>query len=143
MTYWVAQAWEKVYTEHKDAIITCFKAVGLSLTVDGSEDHLLKVRDCLNLTVGDWRITPEGTAENPAIVDNDGESTIEVNDNERGLLYTAQEVAEGIQIKEEDKNDVTTNSGVESEERFDPDEEGESDWDDAINGDKDIADENM
>jgi len=38
---------------------------------------------------------------------------------------------------------VTTNSGVESEQRFDPDEEGESDFDDAIDGDEDMADENM
>lgn len=104
--------------EHKDAIIACFKNVGLSLAVDGSEDHLLKVRDCPNLTVGDWQKAPEGTA---------GESTIEVDSNEDGLLYTAKEVAEGITIKQEDENDVTTDSGVESDERFDPDEEEESD----------------
>jgi len=36
-------------------------------------------------------------------------------------------VADGIQIKEEDENDVITNSGVELDERFDLDEEGESD----------------
>jgi len=35
-------------------------------------------------------------------------------------------VADGIQIKEEDKNDVITNSGVELDERFNPNEEGES-----------------
>jgi hypothetical protein len=38
---------------------------------------------------------------------------------------------------------MTTDSGVSSDERFDPDEEGESDFDDAINGDEDIADKNM
>jgi hypothetical protein len=53
MTHWVAQAWEKVYMEHKDAIIACFKAIGLSLAIDGLEDHLLKVRDCPNLTIRD------------------------------------------------------------------------------------------
>ena len=143
MTHWVAQAWEKVHTEHKDAIITCFKSVGLSLPVDGSEDHLLKVQDCPNLTYGDWQKALEGTAENPAIVNDDYESTIEVNDNERGLLYTAKEVAEGIRIKEEDENDMTTDSGVESEERFDPDVEGESEFDDAIDGDEDVEDENF
>jgi hypothetical protein len=52
-------------------------------------------------------------------------------------------VADGIQIKEEDENDVITDLGVESDERFNPDEEGESDWDNAINGDEDMADENM
>ena len=67
--------------EHKDAIVACFKNVGLSLAVDGSEDHMLKVRDCPNLTVGDWQKAPEGTAENPAIIDEDGEDIIEVDDN--------------------------------------------------------------
>jgi hypothetical protein len=43
MTHWVAKAFKRVYLEHKDAIITCFKNIGLSLTVDNSEDHLLKV----------------------------------------------------------------------------------------------------
>jgi hypothetical protein len=37
---WVAKAFERVYLEHKDAIITCFKNVGLSLAIDGSEDYL-------------------------------------------------------------------------------------------------------
>jgi hypothetical protein len=58
-------------------------------------------------------------------------------------LYIAQEVANGIQIKKEDENDVITDSGVELDERFNPDKEGESDWDDAIDGDEDMADENM
>ena len=66
---------------------------------------------------------------------------IEVEDNDDGLLYTAQEVAEGITIKEEDENNVTTDSGVSSNERFDTD--SESDFDDDINGDEDIDDENM
>jgi hypothetical protein len=52
-------------------------------------------------------------------------------------------VANGIQIKKEDENDVITDSGVELDERFNPDKEGESDWDDAIDGDEDMADENM
>ena len=43
MTHWVVQAFERVYVEHKDAIVACFKNVGLSLAVDGSEDHMLKV----------------------------------------------------------------------------------------------------
>jgi len=67
--------------------------------------------------------------------------TIEVDDNDNGLLYTTQEVVKGITIKEEDENDVTTDSGVSSNERFDTD--SESDFDDDINGDEDINDENM
>jgi hypothetical protein len=64
-----------------------------------------------------------------------------VDDNEEGFLYTAREVEEGITIKEEREEDITTNSGVDSEDRFDPD--SDSNFDDNINGDKDIEDENM
>ena len=67
--------------------------------------------------------------------------TIEVDDNDNGLLYTAQEVAKGITIKEEDENDVTTDSGVSFNERFDTD--SESDFNNDINNDEDINDENI
>jgi hypothetical protein len=53
MTHWVTQAFKRVYIEHKDAIVACFKNVGLLLAVDSLEDYILKVQDCLNLTVGD------------------------------------------------------------------------------------------
>jgi hypothetical protein len=140
MTHWVYKAFERVHLEHKDAIISCFKNVGLSLPVDGSEDHLLKIRDLPDITVGDWQRAPEGTAENPALVndDDDIEDTIEVDSNEEGLLYTAREVEEGVTVKEEREED---DSGVESEERFDLD--SESDFDDDIDGDEDMDDENM
>ena len=127
MTYQVTQAQEKVYTEYKDAIIACFKAVGLSLAINGLEDYLLKVQDCLNLTIRDQQIAPEGTIENLAIINNDSEFTIEVDNNKRGLLYIAQEVANSIQIKEEDKNDIITNSGVKLDKRFNLNKEGEFD----------------
>ena len=57
-------------------------------------------------------------------------------------MYTAQEVAEGIKIKEEDENDVTTDSGIDSEQDFDLDEE-ESNFNNIIDGDNDIEDENL
>ena len=79
-----------------DAIIACYKSVGLSLLVDGSEDHLLEVQDCPNLTIRDWRQVLKGTTENPTVIDDDIGDTIEVDDNEEGLLYTAQEVEEGL-----------------------------------------------
>ena len=85
--------------EYKDAIIACFKAVKLSLAIDGLEDHLLKVRDCLNLTIRDQQIALEGTIENLAVINEDGESTIEVDSNKDSLLYTAKEVAKSIIIK--------------------------------------------
>jgi hypothetical protein len=40
-------------------------------------------------------------------------------------------------VKIEDENDITTNLGVSSDERFDPDSQLESDFDDDINGDED------
>ena len=143
ITHWVTQAFKKVHIEHKEAIIVCFKSVGLSLPVDGSEDHLLKVRDCLYLSYRDWRQALDGIAENLAIINDDIVDTIEVDNNERGVLYTAKEVAEGITIKEKDENDMTTNSGISSDERFNLNKEGESDFDNAINGNEDMADENI
>jgi hypothetical protein len=80
--------------------------------------------------------------ENSTIIDNDDiEDIIEVDNDEEGHLYTAQEVVEGIIIKEEREEDITTDSGVDSEDRFDPDPD--SNYDDDINGDGDIGDENM
>ena len=101
----------------------------------------MKVRDCPNLTVGDWQRALEGSEAALILVDDNTIDMIEVEDNDDGLLYTAQEVAKGITIKEEDENNVTTDSGVSSNERFDTD--SESDFDDDINGDEDIDDENM
>ncbi len=141
MTHWVAQAFERVHIEHKDAIIACFKSVGLSLSVDSAEDHLLKVQDCLNLDFDDWQKALEGTTKNPTIIDDDGRDIIEVDDNDQGLLYTVQEVEEGITIKEEDKNEVITDSGVDLDERFDPD--SKSDFNDDVDGDENVDDENM
>jgi hypothetical protein len=80
--------------------------------------------------------------ENPTIIDDDDiEDTIEVDNNEEGHLYTAQEVVEGIIIKGEREEDITTDSGVDSEDRFDPD--SDSNYDGDINRDVDIGDENM
>ena len=68
--------------EHKNNIITCFKNVGLSLAVDGSEDCLLKIRDLPNLTIGDWEKAPEGTKEkdeNDVTTDSGVEDDLEFN----------------------------------------------------------------
>jgi hypothetical protein len=50
-------------------------------------------------------------------------------------------VAEGIAIKEEKEEDITTDLGDESEARFDYD--SQSDFDDDVDGDEDEGDENM
>jgi hypothetical protein len=141
MTHWIAKVFERVHLEHKDAIITCFKNIGLSFAVDSSEDHLLKVRDCLNLTVSDWQRALKESKAALILVDDNTMDTIEVDDNDNSLLYTAQKVVKGITIKEEDENDMTTDSGVSFNERFNTD--SESDFDDDINSDEDINDENI
>ena len=65
-------------------------------------------------------------------MDSDIIDTIKVKDNKDGLLYTVKEVVEGITIKQEDENDITTDLGVDSNKRFNPNvkgkEEGESDF---------------
>jgi hypothetical protein len=116
----VAKAFKRVYLEHKDTIIAYFKSVGLSLTVDGSKDRLLNVRDCLNLTFSDWQREPEGTKDAPILINDNIRDIIKVKDNDNSLLYTAQEVAKGITIKVKDKNNIITNSGVSSNEAFNP-----------------------
>jgi hypothetical protein len=50
-------------------------------------------------------------------------------------------VEEGVIIKEEREEDIITNSGVKSEERFNLN--SESDFDDDIDGDEDMDDENI
>jgi hypothetical protein len=55
------------------------------------------------------------------IDDNDVGDTIEVDDDDNSLLYTAREVTEGIIVKIEDENDVTTDLRGSSDERFDLD----------------------
>ena len=52
-------------------------------------------------------------------------------------------MAEGIIIKEEDKNNVTIDSGVNLEERFNLDKEDKSDFNNIINSDEDLIDKNM
>jgi hypothetical protein len=58
-------------------------------------------------------------------------------------LYTTKEVVEGITIKQEDENNIATDSGVKSDKRFDLDKEDKSDFDDDIDRDKDMQDKNM
>ena len=52
-------------------------------------------------------------------------------------------MAKGIIIKEEDKNNIITNLGILLNKRFNLNKEGESDFDNAINGNEDMADENI
>ena len=59
------------------------------------------------------------------------------------MLYIIKEVAKGIIIKEEDKNNIITNLGILLNKRFNLNKEGEFDFNNAIDSDKDIADKNI
>ena len=54
-----------------------------------------------------------------------------------------QEVVEGIKIKEEDKNNIITNLSINSKQYFNLDKEEESDFNNAINSNKDREDKNL
>ena len=54
-----------------------------------------------------------------------------------------QEVVEGIKIKEEDKNNIITNLSINSKQYFNLDKEEESDFNNAININKDREDKNL
>ncbi|KAA8894455.1 hypothetical protein FN846DRAFT_973897, partial [Sphaerosporella brunnea] len=49
ITRCVADAWEKLHDEQGDLIRKSFQQTGISLNPDGSEDHLLKVKDLPDL----------------------------------------------------------------------------------------------
>jgi hypothetical protein len=137
LTYWVAEAWKKLYQDHQDAIIKTFQNVGLSLPTDGSKDHLLKIRDLPHMTIADWQRAPEGTGENPAIIDDDVGDSIEVDD---GYLYKAGE-DNSTMIKQEKENNMTTDSSDDKEDYIDFD--SQSDFNEDTDGDEDEGDENM
>ena len=70
--------------------------------------------------------------------------TFEVENNEDGLLYIVKEITEGITIQEEDQNNIITNSGINSNERFDLDgEEEESDFNEEANSNTNSKNKNM
>ena len=141
MTKWVAEAQEKLHKDHQDAIINTFRNVGLSLPTDGSQDHELSIRDLPNIIVGDWTKVPKATIKNLIVISDDVGDTIEVDNKDDELLCTTQEVEQGITVKVENEDGVTSDSGDESDQYFDSD--SESDFDDDIDGDEDEEDEDI
>jgi hypothetical protein len=89
------------------------------------------------MTIGDWQRAPEGTAENPAMVLDDIGNSIEVDCRDDSYLYKDGDIA----IKDENENDVTTDSSDDSDEYIDYD--SQSDFDEDADGDEDEEDENM
>jgi hypothetical protein len=108
LTHQVAEAWDKVHKYHKDAIIKSFSNVGLSLLTNGSRDSKLSIQDLLNIIVRDWIRALKATTKNPIVIRDDVGDSIEIDN---GYLYTAKEVEEGIKVKEEDEDTVTTDLG--------------------------------
>ena len=79
--------------------------------------------------------------ENPIVIPNDVGDTIEVDNKDDELLYTIQEVEQGITTKVENRDEVTSNSRDKSNQRFDYD--SESNFDDDVDGDEDEEDEDI
>jgi hypothetical protein len=55
LTTWVGQAWEDMHQEDSDIICRAFERVGLGLPIDGSQDHKIRIKDFINVEVGDWK----------------------------------------------------------------------------------------
>lgn len=145
VTHQVAKAWKILYKQHKDTIINTFRNLGLSLNPNGSEDSQLKIQDILDITIGEWKLLEEDTI----IIDSQAPSTHATNldfqnpiapftielrtrsqtttSTRKGLYYTHKEIEEGISDREDDENDITTDSGDDTEARFDSDDDKEFD----------------
>jgi hypothetical protein len=54
MTHRVGKAWELLHENRGDTIRKTFQQTGLSLNPDGSEDRKIKIRDPLNVVIGDY-----------------------------------------------------------------------------------------
>jgi len=101
----------------------------LSLNPDSSEDSELKIRDLPNVTVSDYN--QASIASQVILIPNDTSDTV-----------TACEKLQGIAKVEEDKAKVITNSSDDTKSYFD-EEDSDSDFDEALDGDKDVGDYNM
>jgi hypothetical protein len=91
------------------------------LNPNGSKDFELKIKDLLNIEVGDYRMT------------NLDSNPIAVNDSS-AIKVEGQE-------QKEDKADITTSSEDDSKGQFDDD--SDLDFDDSVNGDEVEGDYNM
>lgn len=129
LTHWVGEAWRRIHTDYRETIIKTFRNLGLSLTPDGSEDSELKIRDLPNITIGDYT----SSSTNPTSIDDDDElegDTIVVQGTYIG-------VEETYTIPTKNENDVTTDTGNDTESAFDSDSEFDSSEEEE--GDMDIA----
>ncbi|KAN0102647.1 hypothetical protein V8E51_010960 [Hyaloscypha variabilis] len=133
MTYWVGRAWDILHLGHRDLIIKTFRQTGLALNPDGSEDLELKIRDLPGLEVGDW------TREDMVIIPD--EVTTEVSSLILSSPLLTSEARDGIEGASESEADITTDTGSDTDDIVDSDDEEDFDLvgddDDLINMDMD------
>ena len=84
LTEWVSQAWREFHKNliKSELIRKTFRQVGLSLAVDGSEDHELWIKDIPDVQVGDWTRRPEEISNLAAIGEDEEEEEEEKDDDE-------------------------------------------------------------
>lgn len=126
LTHWVGQAWRELHKDNGDLIRQTFRKLGLSLTVDGSEDTELKIRDLPNIEVGDWHLEEdeeEVQPDDPVEIDeatgmtHEGDSMHvenEVIDEEEGgeeldLMEDEEDNEEDEEDEEDGENDEDEN----------------------------------
>jgi len=51
MTQWVDQAWESIHHELQQTIERSFRKCGITVAIDGSEDHDINIRGLVNYQV--------------------------------------------------------------------------------------------
>jgi hypothetical protein len=128
LTQWVGEAWEQIHRDHKETIIKTFRNLGLSLNPDGSKDSELKIKNLLNIEVGDYT----STSSSAILIDDDNElegDTIVIQST-----YISRSERESIQA--ENELDVTIDTGNDTEDAFDSD----SELDSSEEEDEDMAD---
>jgi hypothetical protein len=119
ITRCVADAWEKLHREQGDLVRKSFQQTGISLNPDGSEDHLLKVKDLpdLDKEIGSREVWGAGGLNcnlEPGVVKNGRKgkrctgSGVLQDDNWTRLLGLLDEkgvLAQEIEVKEREDED--------------------------------------
>lgn len=104
ITKCVGDAWDKLHQEHSDLIQKSFRDTGISLQPDGSEDHLINIRDLPSLAVNyhtqyglncNLQIGSRGKRETgKGILSEDNWEMLLKMLDEKGILAGLQEVAD-------------------------------------------------
>ncbi|KAL5325554.1 hypothetical protein ACEPPN_006681 [Leptodophora sp. 'Broadleaf-Isolate-01'] len=132
LTNWVGEAWLRIHSEHKQTIVKTFRNLSLSLNPDSSEDSELKIRDLLDISVGDYT----SSSTNPTPIDDDDElegDTIVVEG-------TYISVEEKEVLRQEREDDIMTDTGNDIESAFDSDSELDSSEEESGDENQDMAD---